>query len=292
MTVNLSVSRIHQRTSRLALWAGVVLLCLSAVGCATGPNANPRDPLEPFNRGVYQFNDAVDTAVLKPVARAYRDVLPDRVRQGIGNFFANLQDVWSAVNNALQFKGQAALDSVKRVGVNTFVGWGGIFDVATEMDIEKHTRDFGHTLGYWGMAPGPYLVLPFLGSSTLRDAIALPVDFKGDLVANVSNVPTRNTVAVVRVVDTRSDLLKASVMLEQAALDQYLFTRDAYLQRRRSVIYDGNPPEEDDGEVWSAQPGADLAASDTPQPVQAEQPVLSSEASSQPESPANKEVTP
>lgn len=285
MTANLSVSRIHHRTPRLALWAGVLLLCLSAVGCATGPNANPRDPLEPFNRGVYQFNDAVDAAVLKPVARVYRDVLPDRVRQGIGNFFGNLEDVWSAVNNALQFKGQAAIDSIKRFGVNTFVGWGGIFDVATEMDIEKHTKDFGHTLGYWGVAPGPYLVLPLLGSSTLRDTIALPVDFKGDLVANISNVPTRNTATAVRVIDTRSALLKASSMLEQAALDQYLFTRDAYLQRRRSVIYDGNPPEEDNGEIWPVQPGADVVPTETPQAVP-------SETSSQSGSPTNQEVKP
>ncbi len=228
-----------------ALRAAAVLLMLALSACASGPNANPRDPLEPFNRGVYRFNDAVDGAVLKPVATAYRDVTPVRVRQGINNFFDNLRDVWSFVNNSLQFKGQAAFDSLRRVGVNTFLGWGGVFDVATEMDIEKHTRDFGHTLGYWGVAPGPYLVLPLLGSSSLRDAAALPVDWKGDLVSAVSHVPTRNTATVVRVVDQRSDLLKAGNMLEEAALDRYSFMRDAYLQRRRSVIFDGNPPEEE-----------------------------------------------
>jgi phospholipid-binding lipoprotein MlaA len=223
----------------------VPLVLLALTGCASGPGANPRDPLEPFNRGVYRFNDAVDTAVLKPVATAYRDVIPERVRQGIGNFFENLEDVWSLVNNVLQFKGQDAFDSLRRVGVNTFLGWGGIFDVATEMDIEKHTRDFGHTLGYWGVAPGPYLVLPVLGPSSLRDAVALPVDWKGDLVANVPHVPTRNTATVIRGIDSRSDLLKASSMLEEAALDRYSFLRDAYFQRRRSVIFDGNPPEEE-----------------------------------------------
>lgn len=270
MTAYLSLPSADTCTSRLAFWVGVFLTCIALFGCATGPNANPRDPLEPFNRGVYQFNEAVDKAVLKPVARVYRDTLPDRIRQGIGNVFSNLEDVWSIVNNALQFKGRATIDSLKRVGVNTFVGWGGIFDVATEMDIEKHTRDFGHTLGYWGMAPGPYLVLPLLGSSTLRDTIALPVDFKGDLVANISNVPTRNTTAAVRVIDTRSALLKASVMLEQAALDPYLFTRDAYLQRRRSVIYDGNPPEEDAGDIWPVQPAAEQVPSEAAAPVPSE----------------------
>ena len=228
-----------------ALRAAALLLLLALSACASGPNANARDPLEPFNRGVYRFNDALDGAVLKPVATAYRDVTPVRVRQGINNFFDNLRDVWSFVNNGLQLKGRAAFDSLKRVGVNTFLGWGGVFDVATEMDIEKHTRDFGHTLGYWGVAPGPYLVLPLLGSSSLRDAAALPVDWQGDLVAAVPHVPTRNTVTAVRLVDQRSDLLKAGNMLEEAALDRYSFMRDAYFQRRRSVIFDGNPPEEE-----------------------------------------------
>ncbi|MDD5333620.1 MAG: VacJ family lipoprotein, partial [Rhodoferax sp.] len=215
MTVNLALSRVARPGVARALKAGVLLVALSLAGCASGPTADPRDPLEPFNRGVYRFNDAVDAAVLKPVASTYRDVMPVRVRQGIGNFFGNLEDVWSFVNNALQFKGQAAMDSLRRVGVNTVLGWGGVFDVATEMDIEKHTKDFGHTLGYWGVGSGPYLVLPLLGSSTLRDTAALPVDWKGDLVANIPHIPTRNTAEALRVVDQRSDLLKASTMLEE-----------------------------------------------------------------------------
>lgn len=254
MTMNLAVHHVDHRTPGCGLWTGVLLMLFVLAGCASGPNANPRDPLEPLNRGVYQFNEAVDRAVIKPVATAYRDATPVRVRQGVGNFFGNLDDVWSFVNNALQFKGQAAIDSVRRVGFNTFLGWGGIFDVATEMDIEKHTKDFGHTLGYWGFAPGPYLVLPLLGPSSLRDTVALPVDLKGDIVSNITHIPTRNTGTVVRAVDKRSDLLKASTMLEEAALDQYTFTRDAYLQRRRSVIFEGNPPEEDTGDVVPAEP--------------------------------------
>ncbi len=223
----------------------LLLVALLLSGCATGPNADPRDPLEPFNRSVYRFNDAVDAAVLKPVASAYRDVAPVRLRQGIGNFFGNIEDIWSLINSLLQFKGQAAIDGLHRVGVNTVLGWGGVFDVATEMDLERHKSDFGHTLGYWGVASGPYLVLPLLGSSTLRDALALPVDLKGDLVANVPHIPTRNSAKVLRLIDQRSDLLKASTMLEEAALDRYTFVREAFLQRRRSAIFDGNPPEED-----------------------------------------------
>lgn len=213
-------------------------------GCATGPNADPRDPIEPFNRAVYGFNDALDTTVLKPVATAYRDVTPQLIRRGVGNFFANLEDIWSFVNNALQFKGQAAGDSLARFGINTFFGMGGIFDLASDLSIEKHSRDFGQTLGYWGVAPGPYLVLPLLGPSSLRDTVALPVDMAGDLVSQVSHIPTRNSAKVIRIIDNRSELLRAGDMLDEIALDKYSFIRDAYLQRRRNAIYDGNPPEE------------------------------------------------
>lgn len=236
-------------TARRTPAQGVVLAVLIATillsACATGPNADPRDPLEPLNRSVYRFNDAVDAALLKPVANAYREAAPVRIRQGIGNFFGNLEDIWSLVNNLLQFKGRAALDVLHRVGVNTILGWGGVFDVATEMELERHKSDFGHTLGYWGMASGPYLVLPLFGSSTLRDTLALSVDWKGDLIANVPHIPTRNAATALRAIDQRSDLLKASTMLEEAALDRYTFVREAFLQRRRSVIFDGNPPEEE-----------------------------------------------
>lgn len=254
MMMNLNSPLATNKTLRCVLGTSVLIVSSLLSGCATGPNANPRDPLEPFNRGVYQLNDAVDRAVLKPVATAYQDVVPSLVRRGVNNFFANLQDAWSFVNNALQLKGVAAADSAVRFGVNTFIGLGGVFDVATEMNIEKHTKDFGHTLGYWGVAPGPYLVLPLLGSSTLRDTVALPVDFQGDIVGYVEHVPTRNTLIAVRLVDDRANLLKASAMLDEVALDKYTFVRDAYLQRRRSAIYDGNPPGDDTGEIFPAQP--------------------------------------
>lgn len=232
---------------RTASWAGLVLLLAVLTGCASAPAGDPNDPLEPFNRRVYQFNDALDVAVIKPVATAYQDVLPAPVRLGVRNFFANLQDAWSGVNNALQFKAEPAANSFVRFGVNTFIGLGGILDVASEMKIERHTKDFGHTLGYWGVAPGPYLVLPLMGPSTLRDTLALPVDAQGNLVSGIEHIPTRNSLTLLRLVDKRASLLDASAMLDKVALDKYTFTRDSYLQRRRSSIYDGNPP--DDGEL-------------------------------------------
>lgn len=263
MMCNGYLHRTERRNLVGVLWAASLLLLLMLAGCATGPNANPKDPLEPFNRGVYKFNDVVDVAVLKPVATAYQDVVPKLVRQGVSNFFANLQDAWSVVNNALQLKGDAAGDSLARFGVNTFIGLGGIFDIASDLKIEKHTKDFGHTLGYWGVGPGPYIVLPLLGPSTLRDTVALPVDINGDIVSGITDVPTRNTLTVVRVVDTRANLLKASAMLEEAALDKYSFIREAFLQRRRSAIYDGDPPEDEAPDPVPAPPASAPAKTET-----------------------------
>lgn len=222
---------------------GVLGLTLS--GCASGPTANPRDPLEPYNRAVFGFNDAVDRAVLKPVATVYKDVTPRLVRTGVGNFFANLEDFWSLANSVFQLKGRAAADTFIRVGVNSFLGLGGLIDVADAMGIEKHKENFGKTLGYWGMPAGPYVVLPFLGNFTLRDASALPVDFKGDLVSNLGHKPTLYSLKALNLIDARANFLNASALIDGAALDKYTFTRDAYLQARRSAIYDGNPPDED-----------------------------------------------
>ena len=216
------------------------------VGCATGPQARKEDPLEPWNRQVYKFNDALDQALLKPVATAYKNVTPQPVRKGVSNFFGNIKDAWSVVNNTLQLKGQNAADSLSRFGINTFLGLGGIFDIASELGIERHTKDFGHTLGYWGVPSGPYIVLPLLGPSTLRDTAALPVDTQGNLITHIPDNDVRNTLIVTGVIDTRARLLGASAMLDDVALDKYSFTRDTYLQYRRNAIYDGNPPETDD----------------------------------------------
>ncbi len=234
-------------------WGGILLMLFLLPGCASGLNVNPRDPLEPLNRKVYQFNDAVDTALVKPVAIAYQDFAPAPLRRGISNIFGNLQDAWSFANNAMQLKGRAAADSLARFGVNTFMGLGGLLDVATAMNIERHPKDFGHTLGFWGVVPGPYLVLPLFGPSTVRDTAALAVDLHGDIAASITHVPTRNTVTAVRAIDTRESLLNATAMLDEAALDKYSFTRDSYLQLRRSALFDGNPPDDETPETSPQQ---------------------------------------
>lgn len=225
-------------------WMLGALLLASLSGCATGPNANPSDPWEPLNRGVFAFNDAADRALFKPAATVYRDLTPALVRAGVTNFFGNLDDAWSFVNSVLQFKPVSAADNFMRFSVNTVFGIGGIFDVASEMRIERHREDFGQTLGRWGVGAGPYLVLPLLGPSTLRDTVALPVDFKGDIAANVNDIPTRNSLKILDQLDTRAGLLSVTSTLDDAALDKYSFTRDAFLQRRRNAVFDGDPPEE------------------------------------------------
>ena len=217
-------------------WAAATLAIALLQGCATGPQANPADPLEPFNRGVYSFNEGLDRAVLKPVATAYQNITPSPVRTGVTNFFENISDVWSFVNNVLQAKPAEAADSLFRVTTNTLWGVGGIFDIATELKIPKHKEDFGQTLGTWGLASGPYVVLPLFGPSSVRDTAGLAVDMQGDLVSQSNNVPARNSLKALDLVDTRASLLRAGDLLDQAALDKYAFTRDAYLQRRRSLI--------------------------------------------------------
>lgn len=230
------------QTAQWVMLTGVMLASLC--GCATGPNANPHDPLEPFNRGVFTFNDAADRALFKPAATIYRDVTPALIRAGVTNFFGNLDDAWSFVNSALQAKGEAAARNFMRFSVNTVLGLGGILDIASEMRIERQREDFGQTLGRWGIAPGPYLVLPLLGPSTLRDTLALPVDFKGDIVTNIDRIPTRNALKVLDLLDTRTGLLSVTSALDEVALDKYSFTRDAFLQRRANSVFDGNPPDE------------------------------------------------
>lgn len=208
-------------------------------GCASGPNANPRDPLEPFNRGVSRFNDVVDKAILKPAATAYVKVTPALARTGVRNFFSNLGDAWSAVNSALQFKAQDAAENWMHFSVNTVFGLGGLLDVAGEIDIPRHKEDFGRTLGRWGVPAGPYLVLPLLGPSTVRDAFALPVDAKGNLIRDVHPTVDRNSLYVLEALSLRANLLRASSVLDDAALDKYSFTRDIFLQVRGAKIGDG-----------------------------------------------------
>lgn len=237
----MSLHRVSRFAIRLAAMAGLVLL----QACATVANPNPRDPLESFNRGVFGFNDVLDRAVIKPVATAYRDVTPQLVRRGVSNFFGNLTDVWSVFNNAIQLRGQEMGDSMGRVMINSTIGLGGLIDVASDLNIERHTSDFGLTLGRWGVPPGPYVVLPLLGPYTLREVAALPVDQQGNLVNQITDDQSRYGLSVLNVVDYRAQYLTAGDVVEGAALDKYSFTRDSYLQRQRSRLYDGNPPEED-----------------------------------------------
>ncbi len=224
----------------LLVLATAMLLVLQ--GCASVKSADARDPWEPMNRSIYQFNDAVDTIALKPAAELYVKVLPSMVRTGVNNFLGNLGDVWSMANSAMQLKGQDTVETFMRINVNTFMGLGGILDVATAMGIEKRREDFGQTLGYWGVQSGPYVMLPLFGPSTLRDALAFPVDMQGNVTNQLSDQGTRNALLATRLVDMRAGLLKTVDAVKASSLDPYSFVRDAYLQKRRNDIYDGNPP--------------------------------------------------
>lgn len=228
----------------VALMAAMSAL-LILTGCASGRTGVTRDPWEKFNRSVSGFNESVDAAVLKPVATVYKQVTPPLVRTGVSNFMGNLGDLWSAVNSALQLKPQNALENFFRFGINSTVGLAGVLDIASEMNLERHKEDFGQTLGRWGVATGPYLVLPLLGPSTLRDAAsALTLDREGNMITRIDPHSARNALYVLKAVDARSNLLRAGNVLDEAALDKYTFSRDVYLQYRRGEIYDGNPPED------------------------------------------------
>lgn len=217
-----------------------ISLAVALTGCAS--TSNPQDPLEGFNRAMFTFNDTLDKVALTPAAEAYQAALPSFVQTGIGNFFGNLGDVWTAANNFLQGKVEAGRQDVGRVITNSTLGLLGFFDVASEAGVPKHKEDFGQTLGSWGMPAGPYVVLPFFGASTVRDTAALPLDLYGDPWTYKEPVRWRTTGTVVRLVDRRAALLDASNLLEDAALDRYQFVRDAYMQRRQSQVYDGDPP--------------------------------------------------
>jgi phospholipid-binding lipoprotein MlaA len=225
-------------------WArnlALMLLLGGTAGCATTIN-DPRDPLEGFNRAMYSFNDGFDQAIGKPVATAYRDVVPGQIRTWVRNFFSNIYDLWTGFNNLIQGKPADAITDWARFAFNTTLGLAGINDVATSMGIEKHDEDFGQTLGRWGMDDGAYLVWPFWGSSSMRDSAGLLVDFYADPVIRHRPKGVRDVIWGIRAVSKRADLLDASRILEEAALDKYVFQRDAYLQRRRSQVHDGNPP--------------------------------------------------
>ena len=232
----------------LAILARSVAACALAAalyGCATPAPVvlDDHDPYEHFNRSIFDFNETVDKAVLKPVAQGYAKVVPAPVSHSISNFFSNIDDVWVAVNQLLQLKPKRALEDVTRVVFNTTFGVLGLFDVSTSFGLPKHREDFGQTLGTWGLKSGPYLVLPFFGPSSVRDGAGFVVDWYGHPLAYVTPDKDRWALIILRYIDLRADLLPAERILDEAVLDRYVFLRESYLQSRQSLVHDGNPPD-------------------------------------------------
>jgi phospholipid-binding lipoprotein MlaA len=220
-------------------------ITLTLQGCASFRTAAPGDPIEPINRGIYSFNSTFDHYLLKPIAKGYDAVVPSLVKAGVSNVFQNVADAQSVVSDALQLKGKKLGDDLGRVMLNTTFGIGGIFDLATPMGIERGDEDIGQTLGYWGIGAGPYLVIPFLGPSSLRDAVGRFGDSQINPVGRLSSVPVRNSLTGLGVVDARVGVFPAEELLNQASLDKYTFLRSAYLQRRQSQVLDGKRPKEE-----------------------------------------------
>jgi phospholipid-binding lipoprotein MlaA len=276
---------ILSRSLELLRLALVAFAFAALAGCATtgGPTGIPEaektpgqraDPWENWNRKVFSFNDAVDEAVLKPVAKAYQKVVPELVRRGVTNFFGNFADAWSGVNNLLQGKVVEGATDFMRVATNTVFGIGGLFDVASEAGMEKHHEDFGQTLGHWGLGAGPYMVLPLFGPSTLRDTASLPVDLYASPLIAVQTDEVRWGLTVLGFVNQRANLLGATNLLDDVALDRYSFVRDAYLQRRRSLVHDGDPPSLGDEEPYQPDPSPPAAdAASAPASAPAAEPV-------------------
>ncbi|MBC7685408.1 MAG: VacJ family lipoprotein [Bdellovibrionales bacterium] len=225
-------------TSTRALWRTLALaaFAVSLTGCAT---LAEKDPYEKYNRQMFAFNDAIDTHALKPTATAYKKVVPGFMQTGVNNFFYNLSDVWSSANNLMQGKGERGLSDLTRVVINSTFGLAGLIDIASDAGLPRHSEDFGQTLGYWGVPSGPYLMLPLLGPSTLRDTAGLPLDIAADPWGYGVSSRVRNAGVVLRVVDQRAAVLDASNLMEAAALDRYEFIRDGFLQQRKSKVFDG-----------------------------------------------------
>jgi len=246
-----------------------VLLLSSALaalpGCGTVQKARAGpgqklDPWENWNRKVFAFNESLDKEVLKPVATAYSEVVPQPVRSGVGNFFGNVLDAWSAVNNMLQGKFRKGFEDVTRVGTNTVFGLFGVVDVATEMGLDHQYEDFGQTLGVWGLGAGAYLVLPLFGPSSVRDAAALPLDRAASPALIINQGATQAGIITLQLINTRASLLGASRVIDDISLDKYTFIRDAYLQRRRSLVFDGDVPESPDEQGRAGPSDAAAAA--------------------------------
>jgi phospholipid-binding lipoprotein MlaA len=233
-------------------------------GCAT--SGNPKDPIEGFNRAMFAFNEGLDSAIVKPVATGYEAVLPSPIRTGVTNFFSNIEDVFIGVNNLLQGKVPEAFSDLGRVVINTTIGLLGVLDMASDAGLEKHDEDFGQTFGRWGVGNGAYVVIPVFGPRTARDTVGLILDSAVDPVGDHKPKGTRNAALVLRLVNKRANLLAADKVVEEAALDKYSYMRDAYLQRRRNLIHDGNPPRDLEASVDEATDRPLSAEAETPEP--------------------------
>ncbi|WP_175703323.1 MlaA family lipoprotein [Burkholderia ambifaria] len=224
--------------NKVRIIAATVAASAVLSGCATGPNRNPNDPLEPMNRAMYKFNDTVDTNIAVPIAKGYQKITPTPMRTAISNFFSNLGDLGNMANNLLQLRITDATQDLMRVAMNSVFGVAGLIDIATPAGLPKHHQDFGLTMARWGMPSGPYLVLPVFGPSTIRDGVGRAVDVRFNLL-NYIEPAARNPMYIAQFISARSDLLGATDLLKQAALDPYSFVRDAYLQQRKSLTYRG-----------------------------------------------------
>ena len=237
--------------SVLLLAATLLLSACATIQNARGGPGQKLDPWESWNRKVFAFNEGLDAYVLKPVATGYAKVVPRFVRRSVDNFFGNAADAWSAINNILQGKFQPAFEDTVRFTTNSVFGFFGLLDIASEFGLDHHYEDFGQTLGTWGLGAGAYVVWPLFGPSTVRDSFALPLDRSFSPALVIDNGGAQWGITALQVINTRANLLGASQLLDDIALDKYSFLRDAYLQRRRSLVFDGDEPA-------SAEPRYDL----------------------------------
>ena len=244
---------------RIASLAFGLLLTVALGACSTvgaKTEGQKLDPWEPWNRKVFSFNEGLDATLLKPAATVYSKFVPQLVRQGVGNFFGNAADAWSFVNNMLQGRVEAAGKDLIRVGTNTVFGLGGVIDVASEMGLYHQYEDFGQTLGRWGVGAGAYVVWPLFGPSTVRESFAMPFDRLASPALLINDGASQFALAGLQLINTRAEFLGASRVLDDIALDKYTFVRDAYLQRRRSLLSSGDEPGFPDESKLNAEPAA------------------------------------
>lgn len=267
----------------------ILAMAAAITGCAT---SSPHDPLEGYNRAMFEFNDKLDQAILKPTAIAYRETAPDPLQIAIGNFFENLSDVWTGANNLLQGNVEDGVNDIMRFSFNSVLGIGGLIDISSAAGMPKHKQDFGTTLGVWGVPSGPYVVLPLMGPSTVRDTVALPADMQADPWAYVDPARVRYVGSAVRLVDKRAAALDAFNLIEEAALDRYEFIRDAFMQRRESKINQSRERRGDAADNLSqsdaqssdqAVKNADISAGIAPEQTNADKVISDKSMPSQPE---------